>query len=68
MENNCNSREIAEIVESSLREFKEGMAHRENPSIRTARDKPEDSGAFSSHCYSRGCSEQAIAVQEFKLV
>jgi len=37
MENNNNSREVAEIVESALRNFNEGMAHREQLSIRIGR-------------------------------
>ncbi|MDH3899516.1 MAG: hypothetical protein OEU51_00555, partial [Gammaproteobacteria bacterium] len=37
MENNNSPREIAEIVESALHEFNEGMAHRENLSIRIGR-------------------------------
>lgn len=37
MENNNSPRQIAEIVENSLREFNEGMAHRENLSIRIGR-------------------------------
>ena len=36
MENN-NTREVAEIVESALHEFNEGMAHREQLSIRIGR-------------------------------
>ena len=37
MENNNNPREVAEIVESALRNFNEGMAHREQLSIRIGR-------------------------------
>lgn len=37
MENNNSPRELAEIVETTMREFNEGMAHRENLSIRIGR-------------------------------
>ena len=37
MENNNNPREVAEIVENTLRNFNEGMAHREQLSIRIGR-------------------------------
>ena len=37
MENNNNPREVAEIVESALRNFNEGMAHREQLSVRIGR-------------------------------
>ncbi len=37
MENNNNPREVAEIVENALRNFNEGMAHREQLSIRIGR-------------------------------
>jgi len=37
MENNNSSREVAEIVENALRNFNEGMAHREQLSIRIGR-------------------------------
>ncbi|MDH5514447.1 MAG: hypothetical protein OEY45_04740 [Gammaproteobacteria bacterium] len=37
MENNNNPRELAEIVETSMREFREGMQHREQMSIRIGR-------------------------------
>jgi len=37
MENNNSPRQIAEIVENALKEFNEGMAHRESLSIRIGR-------------------------------